>query len=236
MFDPVSVRPRRHRELLPPAYAQPSVAWSHRTRRATPLRLALVLALLSTSVGQTASALPWEKMGGPLGGLGYNVRIHPTNKNIMFVTDAWSGVNRSTDGGATWRTENTGIDTRGGPSNDAIPVFSLAIDKLNPNIVWVGTQGVRGVFKSVDGGLTYSRMENGILENDGLTIRNFEIHPTDSNTVFATGELSTGLQGTECDGRRLPLGHLLLDRCGGLVANGQRRPHHAGHQHAGLLR
>src|SRR2546430_11355783 len=33
----------------------------------------------------------WVKVGGPIGGLGYNIRINPTNKNIMFVTDAYSG-------------------------------------------------------------------------------------------------------------------------------------------------
>ncbi|MBI1890374.1 MAG: hypothetical protein HYS18_07005 [Burkholderiales bacterium] len=147
--------------------------------------------------GATAQSLTWTKTGGPLGGLGYNVRVHPTNKNIIFVTDAWSGVNRSLDGGATWQSSNNGITTRTGPSNDAIPVFSLAIDSSNPNIIWVGTQGVRGIFKSTDGGTSWVKKDSGIAENTGLTIRNFQIKPGDSNTVYATGELSTGIQGTE---------------------------------------
>jgi photosystem II stability/assembly factor-like uncharacterized protein len=139
----------------------------------------------------------WVKVGGPIGGLGYNIRISPTNKNIMFVTDAFSGVQRSTDGGQTWQASNTGIDARVGPSLDSIPVFSLTIDRTNPNIVWAGTQGIRGLFKSTDGGLTFQRKDGGIAENQGLTIRNFEFNPTNANIVFASGELSTGVQGSQ---------------------------------------
>jgi len=139
----------------------------------------------------------WIKVGGPIGGLGYNVRIHPTNKNIMFVTDAFSGVQRSTNGGQTWQQANTGIDARVGPSQDAIPVFSLSIDEQDPDIVWVGTQGIRGVFKSTDGGLSYQRKDTGITENEGLTLRNFMVHPTNSAIVVVSGELSTGVQGLQ---------------------------------------
>src|SRR6266850_1624630 len=99
---------------------------------------------LSTQVGLAAESLgQWIKVGGPIGGLGYNIRINPTNKNIMCVSDAYSGVQRSTDGGQTWQASNTGIDTRVGPSQDAIPVFCLTIDPHNPNVIWAGTQGIR---------------------------------------------------------------------------------------------
>src|SRR2546425_9882178 len=88
-------------------------------------------------VGSAAEPVgQWLKVGGPIGGLGYNIRINPTNKNIMFVTDAYSGVQRSTDGGQTWHSSNTGIDARVGPSLDAVPVFSLTIDQQNPNVIW----------------------------------------------------------------------------------------------------
>jgi photosystem II stability/assembly factor-like uncharacterized protein len=160
----------------------------------------IFLLLVFTSIARTFQFQPqWIKTGGPIGGLGYNVRVHPTNKSIMIVTDAWSGVNRSTDGGQTWVASNSGIDTRLGPSNDAIPIFSLTIDHQNPNIVWAGTQGLRGIFKSTDGGITWTRKDNGIAENIGLTIRNFQIQPGTSDTLFAAGELSVGVQGIEFD-------------------------------------
>ena len=40
----------------------------------------------------------WYRTGGPIGGLGY-IRIHPEDKNIMFVTDNPSGVNKVRMGG-----------------------------------------------------------------------------------------------------------------------------------------
>ncbi len=51
----------------------------------------------------------WVRTGGPLGGLGYDIRMRPDNPDIMFVTDAWAGVFKSTDGGDTWFPSNTGI-------------------------------------------------------------------------------------------------------------------------------
>jgi photosystem II stability/assembly factor-like uncharacterized protein len=158
----------------------------------------LLLAFTSTALSFQFQP-QWIKTGGPIGGLGYNVRVSPANKNIMYVTDAWSGVNRSTDGGQTWVASNAGIDTRLGPSNDAIPIFCLTVDHQNPNIVWAGTQGLRGIFKSTDGGVTWARKDNGISENIGLTIRNFQIQPGASDTLYASAELSVGLQGVEFD-------------------------------------
>ena len=31
----------------------------------------------------------WVRTGGPLGGLGYDVRMRPDNPDLMYVTDAW---------------------------------------------------------------------------------------------------------------------------------------------------
>ena len=156
--------------------------------------LIIILSVLTITVNAQ-----WIKTGGPIGGLGYNIRIDKNNKNIMYVTDAWSGVNKSTDGGQTWFAANNGITSRTGPSDDAIPVFSLTIDHNNSNVLWVGTQGQRGVFKSTDAGNSFTRMETGIIENEGLTIRNFEIDPNNSDIIFLSAELSVGVLGNEFD-------------------------------------
>ncbi len=60
-----------------------------------------------------SSKLAWVRTGGPLGGLGYDIRMRPDNPDIMYVTDAKSGVFKSTDGGKTWIPKNTGITARG---------------------------------------------------------------------------------------------------------------------------
>jgi len=135
--------------------------------------------------------LTWSKVGGPIGGLGYDVRMRPDNPDAMFATDTFSGVNTSLDGGRTWSASNNGITTRTGPSGDAIPVFSLTNDPHNPNVIWAGTQNARGIFKSVDGGRSWAEMTNGIVEQIGISFRGFAVDPNDSNTVYAAAEISS---------------------------------------------
>jgi photosystem II stability/assembly factor-like uncharacterized protein len=144
----------------------------------------------------------WIKTGGPSGGLGYDVRIHPQNKEIMFVTDNPSGVNKSIDGGTTWTQSNEGITTRTGPSLDGIPIFSLTIDPVNPNIVWAGTQNAKGIYKSIDGGEIWVKKDNGVTESNAISFRNFGIHPLNSNIVFGGAEISTGILGIAFDKTR----------------------------------
>jgi len=141
----------------------------------------------------------WTRTGGPSGGLGYDVRIHPDNKNIMFVTDNPSGINKSTDAGRTWAQKNKGITARTGPSLEGVPNFCLTIDPNNPDIVWAGMQFARGIYKSTDGGETWGKKDNGVTEGEELSLRNFGIHPFDSNTVFAGVEITTYTLGIEFD-------------------------------------
>ncbi|MBI2874250.1 MAG: hypothetical protein HYY09_04130 [Firmicutes bacterium] len=163
----------------------------------------------SPAAGETASSggqpLVWHKTGGPLGGLGYDVRMRPDHPDLMYVTDNWTGVNVSTDGGRTWGASNRGIATRSGPSGDAIPIFSLTIDPHNPDVIWAGTEGVRGIFKSTDGGRTWVSRNDGVVESHGITFRGFTVHPRDPDTVYAAAEISSwvwageGRQGREFD-------------------------------------
>ncbi len=132
----------------------------------------------------------WVFTGGPLGGLGYDVRMRPDNPDIMYVTDSFAGVFKSTDGGKTWFASNTGITTRTGATGDAIPVFSLTIDPNRPDTIWVGTQNTRGIYKSVDAGRTWRKMDNGVTE-EGISFRGFTVDPADSDTVYAAAELSS---------------------------------------------
>jgi photosystem II stability/assembly factor-like uncharacterized protein len=141
----------------------------------------------------------WIRTGGPSGGLGYDVRISPSSKEVLFVTDNPSGVNKSIDGGKTWLPKNSGINCRTGPSADGIPIFSLTIDPNNPNIIWAGTQNVRGIYKSLDGGETWIKKDNGVLDGDEISFRNFGVHPQNSQIVFAGAEITTGVLGREFD-------------------------------------
>ena len=137
--------------------------------------------------------LQWVRTGGPLGGLGYDIRMRPDNPDIMYVTDGQAGVHTSTDGGQTWLPVNQGIEERTGPTNDSIPVFCLTIDPNNHDIVWLGLQGPTGIYRSADGGQTWTKRIDGIAETeDGdLTIRHVAVEPGNSQVVYAAGEVSS---------------------------------------------
>lgn len=137
----------------------------------------------------------WRKTGGPIGGLGYNVRYMPENPSVMFVTDGWAGVQRSTNGGESWQAMNDGINTRSRPSQDAIPVFALRIDPNDNDIVWAGLLSGKGLFRSTDGGLTYGSRSNGLPLAETFTIRHIEVTPGDSDRVFVMGEHDSGVWG-----------------------------------------
>src|SRR3989337_2617887 len=163
--------------------------------------------------GRAASPLAdqsWVRLGGPPGGLGYDIRVRPDNPQIWFVTDAFAGVHLSTDGGLSWVTSDEGIDARAGTSGDTIPVFSLTIDPNDPEIVWAGTQSIRGIYRSVDGGKTWEKRVNGI--RDGISIRGLAIEPGNSDVVYAAGELSSW---TWAGGNRWGIG---FDRTKGAVS------------------
>ena len=140
--------------------------------------------------GSPLANLTWVRTGGPLGGMGYDVRMRPDNPDVMYVTDAKAGVSKSTDGGQTWVPKNNGITTRGGTASDEIPVFCLTIDPNNYDVIWAGTLFQRGFWKSTDAGETWKKVDNGVVER-GLTTRGFGVDPHNSNVVYAAGEVSS---------------------------------------------
>ncbi len=97
--------------------------------------------------------------------------------------------------GGVWKSENEGSTFE--PVFDDMPTASIgdiAIDPNNPDVVWVGTGEANifrssnagcGVFKTTDGGKTWSNMG---LENT-MTIGRIRINPKNSNMVYvaATG-------------------------------------------------
>jgi uncharacterized protein (TIGR03437 family) len=131
----------------------------------------------------------WTKVGGPIGGIGYDIKIRPDNPDVMYVTDANSGLHLSTDGGLTWAASNQGISIRTGPSGDSVPIFCATVDPNHPDTVWVGTQNANGVFKSVDGGKTWTSKNNGINLPTGISFRGISVDPHNSSVVYAAGQI-----------------------------------------------
>ncbi len=143
--------------------------------------------------GPAPSGPVWVRTGGPPGG-GHagDVRMRPDNPDIVYLSDRFGGVNMSVDGGKTWFPSNRGITVREGLSGDQVPVEGLAIDPHNPNVIWIGTAGNHGIFKSVDGGKTWVQKAWGIQEPVGPRFRGLAVDPLSSDTVYAAGEVQAG--------------------------------------------
>jgi len=150
----------------------------------------------STDAGRTWTRLGLEA-GQQMGGLA----IDPKDPNRVFVAvlghpygpNPERGVYRTLDGGKTWekvlyKDENTGA-------------VQVTIDPVNPQIVyadlWAGRQGPwengawngpnSGLFKSTDGGTTWSQLTKGLpTPAQGLSRIGFCIAPSDPSRLYAT--------------------------------------------------
>jgi photosystem II stability/assembly factor-like uncharacterized protein len=89
---------------------------------------------------------------------------------LMGATAARAGV-------LTW--------TSNGPETGDVSVVQF--DPGNPDIVWAGTRGM-GVFRSADGGLTWSPASQGII---GRSVSALAVDPSSSATVYAGTPLGT---------------------------------------------
>lgn len=144
-----------------------------------------------TQEGSSLTNQIWVRLGGPIGGLGYDIRMRPDNPDIMDVTDANAGVHYSNDGGMTWSPQNAGINARSGPTGDIIPVFSLTIDPNNYDILWIGFVEPGGIYRSIDGGLSWEKRTVGIEELQGLTFRGIAVEPGNSDVIYAAAEINS---------------------------------------------
>jgi photosystem II stability/assembly factor-like uncharacterized protein len=157
----------------------------------------IVLAVEESPLSFIPAPNIWHSTGGPSGGIGYDIRIHPRNHDIVFVTDVLCGVSKSTDGGRTWAPKNKGILDRKGPTEDAVPIFSLTIDPNNPHIIWAGCQYCNGIYRSHDTGETWEKRNGGVEASDRISFRGFAVHPEDSNTVIAAAQIQTTTPGRQ---------------------------------------
>ena len=119
-----------------------------------------------------------------------DIAIHPTNPNIVYVgtgeannrqtSSFGDGIYKTTDGGKTWT--NMGL-------KDTQTIARIVIDPKNPETIYVASPGhlfgpnpERGVFKSTDGGKTWTKIKY-IDEDTGFT--DIALDPTSTNAIYA---------------------------------------------------
>lgn len=126
----------------------------------------------STDAGRT-----WQFMGLRESGQIGEVRVHPSNPDVAWLAalgspfgpNAERGVFKTTDGGRTWK-KTLFVDNEHGAR-------TVAVDRANPNVLYAAIyRGFRkgwdivsggpaekgGIYKSTDGGETWTKLANGL--------------------------------------------------------------------------
>ena len=128
------------------------------------------------------------------------IAFHPSDPNTYFAGVAQGGVWKTTDNGQTWM-----------PLTDQLPitrVSDIEINPLNPDEIYISlcdfeyvgiglfmsgrkrnTHYGLGVYKTTDGGLTWSPtgLSFNLQQGDATLIREIVIHPTNTNELVACG-------------------------------------------------
>ncbi len=81
----------------------------------------------------------------------------PVTPDLLYAADYFEGVRRSRDGGTTW-------ELVGNPVFDRDRLTAVLVDRLDPSILYVGTESFSGtpVWRSLDGGVTWEPFSTGL--------------------------------------------------------------------------
>lgn len=157
----------------------------------SPFRNVEAIKTMSLKSSSMTRAGSWTSLGPvsvPSGNNGYRglgrvnaVGFHPIDPLTIYIGAPSGGLWITHDGGTTWETHTDVMPTLG--------VSAVIIDYTNPDIIYIGT-GDRdagdapglGVWKSLDGGLTFQPSNAGM---ELLTISKLVMHPTDNNIILA---------------------------------------------------
>jgi uncharacterized protein (TIGR03437 family) len=108
----------------------------------------------------------------------------PANPDTLYVVSG-NQIWKSTDAGSTWALLYQFTATGVGAG-----VGALAVDPTNSSTLYAGT-GTQGVFKSTDGGVTWTAINNGISSNPNGSINlqgGVWVEPSSPNVIFAAGD------------------------------------------------
>ncbi len=128
------------------------------------------------------SNLPWRNIGpANMAGRITDIDVHPKHLSTWYVASAGGGLWKTRNAGTTWEALFQHQTT--------VSIGDVAIAPANPDIVWVGSGEENGrnsvsfgdgVYKSVDGGKTFTNM--GLKET--FQIGHIAIHPINSDIVY----------------------------------------------------
>ena len=156
------------------------------------LFLALIVLVAGSAISQepldakSFEGLAFRSIGPALmSGRIADIAIHPRKRSTWYVAVGSGGVWKTTNSGTTWTPIFDG--------ESAYSIGCITLDPNNPEVVWVGTgENVSGrhvgygdgVFKSLDGGLTWKRMGLSTSEH----IAKILVDPRSSDIVYVASE------------------------------------------------
>lgn len=119
----------------------------------------------------------WDFRGPQnLSGVTYSLLLDPENPSLYFSGSAE----------ALWRSDDAGRSWRAVSELDGLSVMALVRDPANHDVIYAATgfegAGSDGIYKSVDRGLTWSRLPGSPVSP---TIRSLAISTNDSNELLA---------------------------------------------------
>lgn len=123
----------------------------------------------------------WEALG-PAGVRVLAIGLDPSDPEVVFAGGA-TGIWRTRDGGQTWELLGQPRAEGEDPSLPQTPYSTIAVNPEDPQVVYAGTLG-QGVFKSTDGGDTWTAASDG-LSGGALTIYRLVFHPQKRQVLFA---------------------------------------------------
>ena len=126
----------------------------------------------------------------PTGSIGA-LAVAPSNPDIIYVgsgeglrrpdLSVGDGIYKSTDAGHTW--QHLGL-------RDALQIASIIVDPKDPNRLFVAAQGhpygpnpERGVFRSLDGGQTFTKV---LYKDENVGGMDLTFDPRNSQVIFAS--------------------------------------------------
>ncbi len=126
--------------------------------------------------------------------MAHEVRFAPNAGDVAYVT-THDGVFRTDDGGRTWEPRSGGLDYR--------YVHAIAVDPRDPDVAYVGTaselnqlhaqhmqEGLHrgeGLFKTTDGGRTWTLSDSGIEESRMVMVTPHPVRPYEVWTGASAG-------------------------------------------------
>ena len=143
-----------------------------------------------SAAGAGLTSAQWTAIGpGNVGGRVRSIVIHPTTPSTMWAGSVAGGIWKTVDAGASWTAVNDFMPN--------LAISSMLISPADPNVMYAGTgegffngDAVRGagVFKSVDGGVTWNQLPSTNPATAGAQwyyVNRLAVHPANANILLA---------------------------------------------------